>query len=165
MLCVLLSSLCCRGSCEADRHDAGESDFDSVLQYVWPNVSVDTQPSPFTTIFCLLVTASRVGWYCLMCYLACLVPFTAVSRAAFLYHYMPALLYGEFLIGMKHPVLCWRCCRAFTRIRAVETARDIFDDACSTTVANASRGCYLFGCVRDIPVLCTLGVWFTPVQR
>ncbi len=43
--------------------------------------------------------ASRVGWFCLLGFLQSIVPFLAVSRVAFLYHYLPGLLYAQLLVG------------------------------------------------------------------
>lgn len=38
--------------------------------------------------------------YCLLVYIANLMPYVAVKRSCFIYHYMPALMYGEILAGL-----------------------------------------------------------------
>ncbi|MDR3740418.1 MAG: hypothetical protein P4L40_15500 [Terracidiphilus sp.] len=48
---------------------------------------------------CACATGSRVGWLCLVFYLLSLLPFAGVTRVAFLYHYMPSLLFAEVLVG------------------------------------------------------------------
>lgn len=42
----------------------------------------------------------RVLTYLCLVYLCNLLPYILVSRSAFIYHYMPALLYGELIFGV-----------------------------------------------------------------
>jgi dolichyl-phosphate-mannose--protein O-mannosyl transferase len=42
---------------------------------------------------------TRIG-YCMVAYALNLLPYTAVNRSCFIYHYMPALLYGEIVVAL-----------------------------------------------------------------
>lgn len=48
----------------------------------------------------------RIVTYLCLVYLCNLLPYILVSRSAFIYHYMPALLYGELIFGVLVDRLC-----------------------------------------------------------
>ena len=48
---------------------------------------------------CNVPAETRAAWYCVTAYLFSILPYAFVSRAHFLYHYLPGLLFGEILLG------------------------------------------------------------------
>lgn len=44
---------------------------------------------------------ARSAGYCIAAYVLSLLPYIAVSRAAFIYHYIPSLIYGIILTGLS----------------------------------------------------------------
>ena len=47
----------------------------------------------------------KCAGYCIAAYVLSLLPYIAVSRAAFIYHYIPSLLYGMILTGLSVDLL------------------------------------------------------------
>ena len=82
----------------------------------WPDPAAPTAPSP-------LEVQLRHGWLLLAGHALAWLPFAAVDRVAFLYHYIPALLFSLLAAGLVFDVLTQRAA-AFALPRGF-TGRDL----------------------------------------